>query len=147
MFIIKPRMLSPKVAFNPTPNTSLLSPATTVTTTKPSPFIMIKSGFQTNNLDIDISKSPEIVTQIKTEANNILPPGGLKVIVPKIKNQFLTSLEIVSAFVDNIPPSLINNLNEKYLIYSFYGEVHPALGIVLTVNNNMLDQIKADFLS
>ncbi len=140
-------MLSPQVTYKPTTNTSLLAPATTVTTTKPSPFIMIKSGFQANNLDIDVSKSPEIVTQIKSEANNLLSAGELKVVVPKIKNQFLTSLEVVNAFVDNIPPSLLNNLNNKYLVYSFYGEVHPALGIVLTVNNEALDQIEADFLS
>ena len=147
MLIIRPKMLSPKVTFNPTTNTSLLSPATTVTTTKPSPFIMIKNGFQANSLDIDISKSPEIVAQIKAEANNVLLPGEFKVIIPTIKNQFLTSSEIVNAFVDNIPPSLSNNLMEKYLIYGFYGKVHPSLGIILTVNNDRLDQIKADFLS
>ncbi|HRZ29231.1 MAG TPA: hypothetical protein P5052_00160 [Candidatus Paceibacterota bacterium] len=146
-FIIRPKMLSPKVSFKPTTNTSLLAPATTVTTLKPTPFITIKDGYQANNLDIDVSKSPEIVTQIRSEANNLLPVGEVKIIMPKIKNQFLTSSEIVNAFVDNIPPSLLNNLDEKYLVYSFYGEVHPALGIVLTVDNNGLDQIKADFLT
>ncbi len=147
MFVIRPKMLSPKVTFNPTTNTSLLAPATTAPTTKPSPFIMIKSGFQASNLNIDIAKSPEIIAQIKAEANNILPVNSFKVIVPMIKNQFLTSAEIVNAFVDNVPPSLTNNLKDKYLMYSFYGEVHPALGMIVTVNNEGLDQIKADFLS
>lgn len=149
MFVIRPKMLTPNVSIK-TKQNNLLSPATsitTVTTTKPSPFLALNTGFQLNNLNIDISKSPEIVNQIKTEANSLLSPGEFKVITPKIKDQYMSSSEILNAFIDNAPLSLVNNLNEKYLIYSFYGEVHPALGLVFQINNNAIEEVKTDFMS
>lgn len=149
VFVIRPRMLSPKVSFKSTMNGQLL-PATTVTsttTTKPSPFIMLKSGFQLNNLEIDISKSPEIIKQIKDEANVLLSPNDFKVITAKVKNQFLSAGEVLNAFIDNVPTSLSNNLEGKYLVYSFYGEVHPALGLIFKINTSAVEQIKTDFLT
>jgi len=148
MFIIRPKMLSPKVSLK-TNSENLLMPATsiTTTTTKASPFIPLNSGFQLNNLNIDISKSQEIVNQIKTEANNLLSPGEFKVITPKIKDQFMTSGEILSAFIDNAPMSLVEYLNDKYLVYSFYGEVHPSLGLVFKIKSDATETIKTDFMS
>lgn len=148
VFVIRPKMLSPKVSLkNVNTPDALMQPTVpeTVTTTKPSPFMMLKGGFQLDNVDIDISKSPEIVSQIKEEANNLLSPNSFKVIISKVKNQYLTSQEILNAFVDNAPVSLANNLDEKYLVYSFYGEVHPALGLVFKVKPEAVEQIKTEF--
>jgi hypothetical protein len=147
VFVIRPRMISPNVSLKTTSGGDMLSnsPTSAPVTTKASPFIALKNGFQLNNLNIDISKSPEIVDQIKKEGGNLLPPGTFKVIVPKIKDQYLNSTDISRAFIDNAPLSFTNNLENKYIIYGFYGEIHPSLGIVFQVKNDSIEQIKAEF--
>ena len=42
---------------------------------------------------------------------------------------------------------LVNNLDEKYLVYSFYGEVNPALGLIFKAKPEVIDQIKAEFMT
>lgn len=149
IFVIRPKAAAPKINLMPN-NENVLVPPTTVSmapVTKPSPFIPVKNAFQVADMSIDISKSVEIVNQIKDEAKNLLAPNEFKIITPKIKNVYLTSTEVVSAFADNAPQSLMDNLLEKYLVYTFYGEVHPALGIVVQVKPESVDQVKTDFLT
>jgi hypothetical protein len=150
IFVIRPKTASPKVNMIPGANQNILVPPTTISmapVTKPSPFMPVKNAFQVSDISIDVSKSPEIVNQIKEEAKELLATNEFKVIVPKIKDIYLTAPEILNAFADNIPQNLMSNLLEKYLVYAFYGEVHPALGIVVQVKPESVDAVKTDFLT
>jgi len=147
--VLRSKTATPKISVK-TNNQNTLTPPTTIAmvpVTKPSPFMLLKNAFQLSDLNIDISKSPEIVNQIKEEAKALLAPNDFKVITPKIKNTYLTATEVINAFVDNAPQSLMDNLLEKYLVYSFYGEVHPALGIIVQVKQENVEAIKTDFLT
>jgi len=149
IIVMRSRAATPKINVK-TNNPNTLVPPTTIAmapVTKPSPFMPLKNAFQLSDINIDISKSPEIVNQVKDEAKILLAPNEFKVIAPKIKNTYLTATEVVNAFVDNAPQSLMDNLLEKYLVYSFYGEVHPALGIILQVKSENVEAIKTDFLT
>jgi len=149
IMVMRSRAVTPKINVK-TNNPNTLMPPTTIAmapVTKPSPFMPLKNAFQLSDINIDISKSPEIVNQVKDEAKILLAPNEFKVIAPKIKNTYLTATEVVNAFVDNAPQSLMDNLLEKYLVYSFYGEVHPALGIILQVKSENVEAIKTDFLT
>ncbi|MCC7572038.1 MAG: hypothetical protein KO464_01460 [Candidatus Methanofastidiosum sp.] len=125
----------------------MLVTPTTVTTTKPNPFLLLRQGFLQSNLNIDISKSPEILKQITDEAKTLGAPQTFKVIAPIIKGQILSSAEILNAFINNTPAELKNGLGEKYILYAYYGEFKPSLGLVFTLKENQTDAVKRSFLN
>lgn len=145
--IVWPRFFRPKVSLETNNNNHLLTPATTPTTTKPNPFLMVSNNFVQSNLTIDISKSAEITKQIVDEAKTLGSPQSFKIITPKIKDQFLSSQDILNLFIQNAPDELTNNLQSKYLIYAYYGEFKPALGIVFSINQNNVEAVKRSFMS
>lgn len=132
--IIRPSFFKPRVNVENIPGNNLLTPATTASTTKPNPFLMVKNDFTQSNLNIDISRSAEVVKQITDEAKTLGENQSFKIITPKIKDQFLTSQEILNAFVTNVPSDLSANIESPYLLYTYYGEFKPALGIVFSIN-------------
>lgn len=150
IFVIRPKMMSPKISLNPLEDKNNLTPPTTLVAEIPAtltPFLRINNPFEVSNLNIDISRLTQVTDQIKTEGNSLLAPNTFKVIVPKIKNEYLTSIEIANLLLENLPQSLITNLGEKYLLYAFYGEVHPALGIILQVKSDALESVKTELLA
>jgi hypothetical protein len=144
--IIRPSFFKPRVSIENVPNNNLLTPAATVSTTKPSPFLMVKNDFTQSNLNIDISRSAEVVKQITDEAKTLGENQSFKIITPKIKDQFLTSQEILNAFVANAPADLSANIEAPYLLYTYYGEFKPALGIVFSISPTNTEKVAQTLL-
>jgi len=144
--IIRPSFFKPRVNVENIPGNNLLTPATTASTTKPNPFLMVKNDFTQSNLNIDISRSAEVVKQITDEAKTLGENQSFKIITPKIKDQFLTSQEILNAFVTNVPSDLSANIESPYLLYTYYGEFKPALGIVFSINPASTEKVAQTLL-
>ena len=122
-------------------------PPTTTTTLPPSPFIRISAPYEKASVSIEIIGN--IVTNAlrKDALASVSPAGTFKVLMPSAKD-LLTTKELVLSLIPNIPERLKNIVLEgKYLVYAYYGEVNPSLGLILEVDKENMEEAQNVFLS
>jgi len=145
-FVIWPKFAKPQQPVI-TPTTTSTTTTTTTTTLPPSPFISISSPYQKSSFEIKIIGS--LVTQaIRNEAlSQILPPSTFKVLIP-IHNELLSNEEVMLSLIPSLPERLQPYLlARKYLVYSYYGEVNPSLGLIVEIGRENQEAVKNVFLA
>lgn len=144
-FYLWPKFFGVKpVITTPTTSTS----TTTTTTLAASPYPQVSGPFQKSLFNIEISGS-DIVKSIKDSATSELAsPGTFKILIPKVHNDALTNEEVVLSLIPQLPTRLKPYmLARKYLVYSYYGEVNPSLGLIIDIGEESKDEVKSIFLA
>jgi len=132
-----------------TTTTSIITSITTTTTTlAASPYPQVSGPFQKSLFNVEIS-SLDIVKSIKDSAiSELASPGTFKILIPKVHNDSLTNEEVVLALIPKLPTRLQPYmLARKYLVYSYYGEVNPSLGLIIDIGAESKEEVKSIFLA
>ncbi len=141
-----PKLLKPK----PVPVTSttttitVLAPTTTVPLSTPYP--QISGPYQKNIVSIEVA-GPSIASAIKESALVELgSPETFEVVVMKIHDDALTNEEVVLSLIPTLPQRLKPFLlGRKYMLYTYYGEVHPSLGLIIDIGEENKEDVKSIF--
>ncbi|MDD3487777.1 MAG: hypothetical protein PHH35_00230 [Candidatus Pacebacteria bacterium] len=126
----------------------LEEPTTTTTTIAYSPYPQISGPFQKSIVNVSISG--DIVKEAIHEIalSEIASPNTFKVLIPKTHNDPLTNEEVILSLVPELPARLHPYLlARKYLIYTYYGEVNPSLGLIIDIGVENKEEVKSVFLS
>ena len=128
--------------------TTTTSTSTTTTTLAASPYPQVSGPFQKSLFNIEISGS-DIVKAIKESAlSEMAAPGTFKILIPKVHNDALTNEEVVLSLIPQLPTRLKPYmLARKYLVYSYYGEVNPSLGLIIDIGVETKEEVKSVFLA
>lgn len=128
--------------------TTTTSTITTTTTLAASPYPQVSGPFQKSLFNIEISGS-DIVKAIKESAlSEMAAPGTFKILIPKVHNDALTNEEVVLSLIPQLPTRLKPYmLARKYLVYSYYGEVNPSLGLIIDIGVESKEEVKSVFLA
>jgi hypothetical protein len=128
--------------------TTTTSTSTTTTTLATSPYPQVSGPFQKSLFNIEISGS-DIVKAIKESAlSEMAAPGTFKILIPKVHNDPLTNEEAVLSLIPQLPVRLQPYmLARKYLVYSYYGEVNPSLGLIIDIGVDSKEEVKSVFLA
>lgn len=145
-FYLWPKLFKPNAPVVVT--TTSTSVATTTTTLPSSPYPQVSGPFQKSLFDIGIS-GPNVVEAIKQSATSELgSPGTFKILIPKVHNDHLTNEEIVLSLIPQLPMRLKPYLlARKYLVYAYYGEVNPSLGLIIDIGEESKEEVKSIFLA
>ncbi|MDD4994536.1 MAG: hypothetical protein PHT66_00950 [Candidatus Pacebacteria bacterium] len=122
--------------------------AQTTTTLASSPYPQISGPFQKSIFNVEVS-GDQIVESIKSAAlSELASPNTFKVLIPKIHNDPLTNDEVVLSLIPSLPVRLHPYLlAREYLVYAYYGEVNPSLGLVIDIGEESKEEVKSIFLS
>ncbi|MFA5360812.1 MAG: hypothetical protein WC320_02525 [Candidatus Paceibacterota bacterium] len=130
--------------------TTTLETTTTTTTTIVvfSPYPQISGPFQKSIFNIEIS-GDIIVEGIKSAAIvELSSPDTFKVLLPQVHNDPLTNEEVVLSLIPQLPQRLHPYLlARKYLVYVYYGEVNPSLGLIIDIGEENKEEVKSVFLA
>ncbi len=130
-----------------TVETTIAPTTTTTTTLPPSPFVRISSPYEKAPVSIKIIGSLVVASLKKEVLESPSSLGTFKVLMPLAKD-VLTTEEVVLSLIPNIPERLKNIvLDGKYLVYAYYGEVNPSLGLILEVDKENMEEAQNVFLS
>ncbi|MDD4123216.1 MAG: hypothetical protein PHO23_03360, partial [Candidatus Pacebacteria bacterium] len=124
--------------FNAPSKAPATTPTTSITTTtkSPKPFLNLNSAIS-SDMQISLHNSDLVKDHIQEKAlENLEEAGTIKIIEPTIKNQYLNNLEVLTSLVDNVPENLLQSLGEQYILYTYYGEERPTLGLILSLKPN-----------
>lgn len=153
-FIIWPKISQRKAQVTPTtiPPTVLTTgetvPTTTTTTLPPSPFVEISGPYEKSIIEIKVIG--EIIANAlrKDPVLNSSAVGTFKVLIPSVK-EILNTEQVILSLIPNLPDRLKKPLltDNKYLVYAYYGEVNPSLGLIVEIDNSDLEEVKNIFLS
>jgi hypothetical protein len=129
-----------------TTTTTILTPTTT--TLVSSPYPQISGPFQKSIFNVEVSGA-QIVESIKSAAlTELASPNTFKILVPKIHNDPLTNDEVVLSLIPSLPVRLHPYLlARKYLVYTYYGEVNPSLGLIIDIGEENTEDVKSIFLA
>jgi len=155
-FLLWPKLFKTKVPTSGVPsgmgglnntNVTTLKTGTTPTTL---PAVL---GFSTSKGDVinsklvvDITGSPALYTTIKKEATTLGTAESIKVLQPAIKGVALTSQEVLYTWIKNVPEALTEDLSDEYIMYTYYGTVNPAFGLVFKIKDTDPDVLDAMLL-
>lgn len=147
-FYLWPKFFKPKENEIVVTTTTLPVTTTTTTTTKPSPYVKISEPFQKQEVKINIS-GDVVVKNIKNTATDTLSsPGTFKIILPFIHQESLTSEEVILSLIPKLPEKLKPLvLGRKYLVFVYYGEVNPSLGLIIETGSEVKEEIKSNFIA
>jgi len=148
-FVIWPKIFAPKKVVQVTPTTSITITTTTTTTTlPPSPYVSLGVPYEKFNLSVDITGSV-VLNAIKSAAKETMSPSGtFKVIIPKVHNDILSSKEVIYSLIPKLPENLKPYILEKhFLLYAYYGEVNPSLGLIVEIGDGAKEMVKPIFLN
>lgn len=147
-FFLWPKLFGPKTVTPPTtqpvevPTTIL----TTTTTLPPSPYPQISEPYQKNVIDLKIQGSL-VVSALKEEATKEMAPAQtFKILIPRYHDYLLSGEEVILSLIPNLPESLKPYLlGRKYLVYVYYGEVNPSLGLIIEIGQSSKEEVKGIF--
>lgn len=144
-FYLWPKFFEAKPVVTTTTTTIV---STTTTTLVASPYPQVSGPFQKSLFNIEISGS-DIVKSIKDSAvSELASPGTFKILIPKVHNDALTNEEVVLSLIPKLPIRLQPYmLARKYLVYSYYGEVNPSLGLIIDIGEESKEEVKSIFLA
>ena len=150
-FYLWPKLFKPKAPIKPVPissSTTLPPPSiTTPPTTLPStPFPQISGPYQKEPFSIDVS-GPLVASAIRNQAlSNSSPANTFKVLIPKVNGKVLTEDDIVLSIIPNLPQRLKPFLlGRKYMLYTYYGDVHPSLGLIINIGKENKADVESIF--
>jgi hypothetical protein len=128
--------------------TTTTTPISTTTTLISSPYPQISGPFQKSIFNVEVSGA-QIVESIKSSAlTELASPNTFKVLIPKIHNDPLTNDEVVLSLIPSLPVRLHPYLlARKYLVYTYYGEVNPSLGLIIDIGEENKEEVKSIFLA
>lgn len=131
-----------------TTTTTTLETTTTTTTIVSSPYPQISGPFQKSIFNIKIP-GDAIVESIKSAAvAELAAPDTFKVLIPQVRNDPLENEEVVLALIPQLPTRLHPYLlARKYLVYVYYGEVNPSLGLIIDIGEENKEEVKSIFLA
>jgi len=143
-FYLWPKFFAPKLALV-TPTTQPII-TTTTTTLPPSPYPQVSGPYQKASLTVNLTGSV-VVSSIKKVATQTMQPAEtFSILTPKYRDYFLSGEEIIISLIPNLPDNLKPYLlARKYLLYVYYGEVNPSLGLIIDVGQDNADDVKAVF--
>ena len=144
-FYLWPKFFEAKPVVTTTTTTST---STTTTTLAASPYPQVSGPFQKSLFNIEIDGS-DIVKAIKDSAiSEMAAPGTFKILIPKVHNDALTNEEVVLSLIPQLPTRLKPYmLARKYLVYSYYGEINPSLGLIIDIGEESKEEVKSIFLA
>ncbi len=148
-FVLWPRIFKPKKTIEIVPPPTTITTTTTTTTLPPSPYISFSSPFEKSIININVTGSPTL-SAIQKEAKAVmLEPGSFKILVPKVHNDVLTDEEIILSLIPKLPESLRPYVlgGKKFLVYAYYGEVNPSLGLIVEIGAENKEMVKPIFLN
>jgi len=138
--------LKPKPAPVTTTTTTVAVSAPTTTVPPFTPYSQISGPYQKKIVSIEIA-GPSIASAIK-ESALVDPgtPGTFEVLVTKIHEDALTNEEVILSLIPNLPQRLKPFLlGRKYLLYTYHGEVHPSLGLLIDIGEENKEDVKSIF--
>ncbi len=144
-FYLWPKFFEAKPVVTTTTTTTI---STTTTTLAASPYPQVSGPFQKSLFNIEISGS-DVVKAIKDSAlSEMAAPGTFKILIPKVHNDPLTNEEVVLSLIPQLPTRLKPYmLARKYLVYAYYGEVNPSLGLMIDIGEESKEEVKSIFLA
>jgi len=145
-FFLWPLFRKEKVT--PITTTTITGETTTTTTIVYSPYPQISGPFQ--KAIVEVKVSGDIVKDAVRSAalSELASPDTFKVLIPKVHNDPLTNEEVVLSLVPQLPTRLHPYLlARKYLIYTYYGEVNPSLGLIIDIGEENRENVKSIFLA
>jgi len=101
---------------------------------------------QLSNLNLTNS-CPLVLNAIKTEAKKLGSTDSFKIIIPKVRTEPLTSEEIALTMIPKLPKQVLEALTTRYLVFAYYGETNPSLGLALEIRPENLEDVKNYFLT
>jgi len=111
------------------------------------PLASIQLPYTAYNLLLNLTGSPVILNGIKVEANKSASVDTFKIIIPKVRTEYLTIQEIAGTFIPKLPQELKSVLKTKYLVFAYYGETRTSLGLALEIGSENKDSLKSYFLN
>ncbi len=148
-FLLWPKIFAPKKVTQVVTTTTTTTSTTTTTTLPPSPYISIGSPYFKSFVDLKVTGSV-VISQIKESATNESSPAGtFKILIPKVKGIALTDEEVILSLIPKLPQELKPFLlgDKKFLLYVYYGEVNPSLGLIVETGLENKNSIKPIFLN
>jgi hypothetical protein len=144
-FYLWPKFFKAKPVVTTTTTTST---STTTTTLAASPYPQVSGPFQKSLFNIEISGS-DVVKAIKDSVTSeMATPETFKILIPKVHNDALTNEEVVLSLIPQLPMRLKPYLlARKYLVYAYYGEVNPSLGLIIDIGEESKEEVKSIFLA
>jgi len=145
-FFLWPKLFGSKSTSVATTTTPVVTISTTTTTLPPSPYPQVSGPYQKTSLTVKLTGSA-VVTAIKNVATQTMQPAEtFSILTPKYRDYFLSGEEIIMSLIPNLPDNLKPYLlARKYLLYVYYGEVNPSLGLIIDVGKDNTDDVKAGF--
>ncbi|MDD5760827.1 MAG: hypothetical protein PHF45_02150 [Candidatus Pacebacteria bacterium] len=128
--------------------TTTTETTTTTTIVVSSPYPQISGPFQKSVFNVEIS-GPLVVEAIKSAAvAELSSPDTFKILIPKVHDDPLTNEEVVLSLIPQLPQRLHPYfLARKYLVYVYYGEVNPSLGLIVDIGEENKAEVKSVFLA
>ncbi|MGC8880803.1 MAG: hypothetical protein ACP5OX_00810 [Minisyncoccia bacterium] len=146
-FILWPKIFGPKKVVEVTTTTT--TSTTTTTTLPPSPYVSLGSPYTKSIVNVEIKGSPVLTAIRKAATDEISPFGTFKILIPKIKGVVLNDEEIILSLIPKMPESLKPYVlgDKKFLIYAYYGEINPCLGLIVEIGQGNKEMVKPIFLN
>ncbi|MGE4554963.1 MAG: hypothetical protein AB7D02_02460, partial [Candidatus Paceibacterota bacterium] len=147
-FVIWPKFVKKTTQLASVTTTTVIQTTTTTTTTlPPSPFVEISSPYEKTVFEIKIIGEIIASSIIKEATSNMSASGTFKVLIPSVKGS-LTTEEVVLSLIPNLPKEIKEIvIKGKYLLYAYYGEVNPSLGLILEVGKENQEVVEKAFLN
>ena len=145
-FFLWPKLFASK-STSVTPTTQPIVTTTTTTTTLPtSPYPQVSGPYQKTPVTINLTGSI-VITSIKNAATQTMQPAQtFSILIPKYRDYSLSGEEVITSLIPNLPDNLKPYLlARKYLLYVYYGEVNPSLGLIIDIGQDKTEDVKAGF--
>lgn len=129
-----------KICVKPTTPPPVSTPA--------NPLLSVVGPYNAQFANLNLTNScPLILNAIKTEAKKLGTTDSFKVIIPKVRTEPLTSEEMALTFIPKLPTQILEALTTHYLVFAYYGETNPSLGLALELRSDKLEDVKNYFLT
>jgi len=144
-FFLWPKLFGSKTTTTIT-TTIVETPTTTVTTLPPSPYPQVSAPYKKTPLAIKLTGTA-IVSVIKDTATETMQSAEtFSILIPKYRDYALSGEEVITSLIPNLPDNLKPYLlARKYLLYVYYGEVNPSLGLIVDIGQSNTTDVKAGF--
>ncbi|MFA5392550.1 MAG: hypothetical protein WC306_02590 [Candidatus Paceibacterota bacterium] len=118
----------------------------TTTTLPPSPYPQVSGPYQKTPVAINLTSSI-VVSGIKSAVTQTMQPAQtFSILIPKYRDYSLSGEEVITSLIPSLPDNLKPYLlARKYLLYVYYGEVNPSLGLIVNIGQDKVGDVKAVF--
>lgn len=148
-FILWPKIFTPKKKVVEVPPTTITTITTTTTTLPPSPYVSLGSPYTKAFVGIEVKGSPTLSAIRNAALEEMSSASTFKVLIPRVKGIALTDEEVILSLIPKIPEALKPFVlgDKKFLVYAYYGEVNPSLGLIVEIGAENKEAVKPIFLN